>query len=929
MDKNIHIKGARVHNLKNVELKIPRNSLVVITGVSGSGKSSLAFDTLYAEGQRRYVESLSSYARQFLGRKAKPEVDFITGLPPAIAVEQKVKTRNSRSTVGTSTEIYDYLRKLFARIGVTYSPVSGRVVKKHQISDVLEYISSRNEGTSMVLTVPLNMNTGLSNEKYRETLSQQGFTRIYADKKFLTLDQYFSAETLTADAELLIERFSVHSGEDFLNRIADSVQTAFYEGAGVCRVITLNDKREEVSRVEFSHNFEADGIRFEEPTEQLFSFNSPLGACPECEGFGSVIGIDEDLVVPNKSLSVFSGAVAPWRGEKMGVDRQLLITHAHKFNFPIHKPYFELSAEEKKLLWTGNEYFEGLDEFFRFLKQNQYKIQYRVMLSKYRGKTICSACGGTRLKKEATYVKVGGKSITELVNMPISELKEFFDNLKLSEYETAASKRLIFEINNRIQCLMDVGLSYLTLNRASNTLSGGESQRINWVSSRGSSLVGSLYVLDEPSIGLHPRDTEALISVLKRLRDIGNTVVVVEHDKTMMMAADWIIDIGPNAGRLGGEVILEGNPKDLINSKIDSSASKTLEYLRSNGSEYTGVCRTSSNYIELKGCCEHNLKNITVKFPLNTITVVTGVSGSGKSTLVKDTLYAALLRHFEQPVERVGSFESMTGSLHLLKGVELVDQNPIGKSSRSNPATYIKAYDYIRKLFADQQLSKQMGYTAAYFSFNTPGGRCEKCEGEGTITVPMQFMADVVLTCEECGGKRFKSSILEVKYKGASIYDVLEMTVNQAVEFFSDEKSSTCKAIVDRLSLLQQVGLGYIKLGQSSSSLSGGESQRVKLAAFLASEGVGHQMFIFDEPTTGLHNADIQVLMNSFQKLIERGHSVIIIEHNIDVIKQADYIIDLGPDGGDKGGYLVFSGTRDEILNCKESYTGQSLLNNA
>jgi excinuclease ABC subunit A len=684
-----------------------------------------------------------------------------------------------------------------------------------------------------------------------------------------------------------------------------------------------------VSRVEFSHNFEADGMHFEEPTEQLFSFNSPLGACPECEGFGSVIGIDEDLVVPNKSLSVFSGAVAPWRGEKMGVDRQLLITHAHKFNFPIHKPYFELSAEEKKLLWTGNEYFEGLDEFFKFLKQNQYKIQYRVMLSKYRGKTICPACGGARLKKEATYVKVGGKSITELVNMPISELKEFFDNLKLNEYEVAASKRLIFEINNRIQCLMDVGLSYLTLNRASNTLSGGESQRINLVSSLGSSLVGSLYVLDEPSIGLHPRDTEALIGVLKRLRDIGNTVVVVEHDKTMMMAADWIVDIGPNAGRLGGEVILEGNPKDLINSDLDSSASKTLEYLRSNGSEYSGVCRTSSNYIELKGCCEHNLKNISVKFPLNTITVVTGVSGSGKSTLVKDTLYAALLRHFEQPVEKVGSFESMTGSLHLLKGVELVDQNPIGKSSRSNPATYIKAYDYIRKLFADQQLSKQMGYTAAYFSFNTPGGRCEKCEGEGTITVPMQFMADVVLTCEECGGKRFKNEILEVKYKGASIFDVLEMTVNQAVEFFSQESTSTCRAIVERLSLLQQVGLGYIKLGQSSSSLSGGESQRVKLAAFLASEGVGHQLFIFDEPTTGLHYADIKVLMNSFQKLIERGHSVIIIEHNIDVIKQADYIIDLGPDGGDKGGYLVFSGTRDEILNCKESYTGQSLLNNA
>lgn len=923
MENNIHIKGARVHNLKNVELKIPRNSLVVITGVSGSGKSSLAFDTLYAEGQRRYVESLSSYARQFLGRKAKPEVDFITGLPPAIAVEQKVKTRNSRSTVGTSTEIYDYLRKLFARIGVTYSPISGRVVKKHQTSDVLDYISSRDEGTSMVLTVPLN----LSNGNGKENLSQQGFTRIYAEKKFYTLDDFFSFETLPADAELLIERFTVKHSEEFLNRVADSVQTAFYEGTGVCRVLTLNEKREEVSRVEFSHNFEADGMRFEEPTEQLFSFNSPLGACPECEGFGSVIGIDEDLVVPNKSLSVFSGAIAPWRGEKMGVDKQLLITHAHKFNFPVHKPYFELSEEEKKLLWTGNEYFEGLDEFFRFLKQNQYKIQYRVMLNRYRGKTICPSCGGTRLKREASYVKVGGKSISELVSMPISELKEFFDNLKLTDYEVSASKRLIMEINNRIQCLMDVGLSYLTLNRASNTLSGGESQRINLVSSLGSSLVGSLYVLDEPSIGLHPKDTDALIAVLKRLRDLGNTVVVVEHDKTMMMAADWIIDIGPNAGRLGGEVILEGNPIDLIESDLDSSVSKTLEYLRSDGTEYEGAPRISSNYIELKGCCENNLKNITVRFPLNAITVVTGVSGSGKSTLVKDSLYMALCRHFEQAVEKVGSFESMTGSLHLLKGVELVDQNPIGKSSRSNPATYIKAYDYIRKLFADQQLSKQMGYTAAYFSFNTSGGRCEKCEGEGTITVPMQFMADVVLTCEECGGKRFKNEILEVKYKGASIYDVLEMTVNQAVEFFSDEKSATCRAIVERLSLLQQVGLGYIKLGQSSSSLSGGESQRVKLAAFLASEGIGHQLFIFDEPTTGLHYADIKVLMNSFQKLIERGHSVIIIEHNIDVIKQADYIIDLGPEGGNNGGHLIFSGTREEILYCEGSYTGKALSN--
>ena len=925
MENSIHIKGARVHNLKNVELKIPRNCLVVITGVSGSGKSSLAFDTLYAEGQRRYVESLSSYARQFLGRKSKPEVDFITGLPPAIAVEQKVKTRNSRSTVGTSTEIYDYLRKLYARIGVTYSPISGRVVKKHQTSDVLDFIYSRDEGTSMVLTVPLNLSGGNN----KETLSQQGFTRIYADGKFWTLDDFFELDTLVPDAELLIERFTVKHDEEFANRIADSIQTAFYEGAGVCRVLTLNEKREEVSRVEFSHNFEADGMRFEEPTEQLFSFNSPLGACPECEGFGSVIGIDEDLVVPNKSLSVFSGAIAPWRGEKMGVDRQLLITHAHKFNFPVHKPYFELTAEEKKLLWTGNEYFEGLDEFFRFLKQNQYKIQYRVMLNRYRGKTLCPSCGGTRLKREASYVKVGGKSISELVSMPISELKEFFDNLKLADYEVSASKRLILEINNRIQCLMDVGLSYLTLNRASNTLSGGESQRINLVSSLGSSLVGSLYVLDEPSIGLHPKDTDALIAVLKRLRDLGNTVVVVEHDKTMMMAADWIVDIGPAAGRLGGEVVLEGNPKDLIASDIDSSRSKTLEYLRSSGTDYDMVPRTSSNYIELKGCCEHNLKNITVRFPLNTINVVTGVSGSGKSTLVKDTLYMALCRHFEEAVEKVGSFESMTGSLHLLKGVELVDQNPIGKSSRSNPATYIKAYDYIRKLFADQQLSKQMGYTATHFSFNSPGGRCEKCEGEGTITVPMQFMADVVLTCEECGGKRFKNEILEVQYRGASIYDVLEMTVNQAVEFFADDKSSTCRAIVDRLSLLQQVGLGYIKLGQSSSSLSGGESQRVKLAAFLASEGVDHQLFIFDEPTTGLHYADIQVLMNSFQKLIERGHSVIIIEHNIDVIKQADYIIDLGPEGGDKGGYLMFSGTRDEILNCKESFTGKSLLKDA
>lgn len=901
--------------------------MVVITGVSGSGKSSLAFDTLYAEGQRRYVESLSSYARQFLGRMPKPDVDFITGLPPAIAVEQKVKTRNSRSTVGTSTEIYDFLRKLYARIGKTISPISGREVKKHQVSDVINYIEQQPIGEAFLLLAPLFADASEDKKSRLQVLLQQGFHRLWiAPNSVVRLEEVMDQHLDDKEVYVLIDRFTVDGEQSQLNHLADSVETAFYEGGGVAVLVRLDEQRQVKEQISFSRNFEADGILFEEPNEQLFSFNNPLGACPHCEGFGSVIGIDENLVVPNQSLSVYEGAVACWRGEKMGVDLQLLIKHAAKFDFPIHRPYFQLSDEQKQLLWTGNEYFEGLNAFFEFLHQNQYKIQYRVMLSRYRGKTICPHCKGTRLKAAATFVKIGGKSIVDLVEMPIGELCQFFDTLQLTPYEQMAAERLLHEVKKRLRCLMDVGLDYLTLNRASATLSGGESQRINLVSSLGSSLVGSLYVLDEPSIGLHPRNTDLLIRVLRQLQQLGNTVVVVEHDLTIMQAADYLIDIGPAAGRLGGQVVLQGEPKQLLADKSLYPQSATLRYLA--GEEKVQAVskgRKWHNYIEVVGATHHNLKNISVQFPLGVITVVTGVSGSGKSTLVRDVFYNALKRHYGGVVEKVGSLVKLQGSMHLVSDIELVDQNPIGKSTRSNPATYLKAFDEIRRLFAEQQLSKQMGYTAGYFSFNSQGGRCDVCQGEGTVTIPMQFMADVQLTCEACGGKRFKSEILEVKYREKDVYDVLEMTVNQAIEFFSQDNASLPQLIVKRLKSLQDVGLGYIKLGQSSSTLSGGESQRVKLASFLTSDTQGSKIYVFDEPTTGLHFSDIQVLMQAFHRLIEKGHTVIIVEHNTDVIRQADHIIDLGPEGGKQGGYLVYAGTPDGLKNCAASYTAKYL----
>lgn len=892
--------------------------------MSGSGKSSLAFDTLYAEGQRRYVESLSAYARQFLGRMAKPEVDFITGLPPAIAVEQKVKTRNSRSTVGTSTEIYDYLRKLYARIGKTISPISGVEVKKHQVADVKAYVEKLPLNTMCLLLTPIRFD-GIEDFRIKlQSLLLQGFNRVFVQDEICRIDALSSLQEAPQEAFLVVDRLVVTLDSAFYSRLADSIETAFSQGDGLAYVVSLDAHKKVVEKREFSNAFTADGMVFEEPTEQLFSFNNPLGACPTCEGFGSVIGIDENLVIPNKSLSVYEGAVACWRGEKMGVDLQLLIRHAAKFDFPIHKPYYQLTESQKRLLWTGNQYFEGLNAFFEFLKQNQYKIQYRVMLSRYRGKTICPDCKGARLRKEALYVQVGGKNIAELVSMPIVQLKQFFDALQLDVYEATAAQRLIVEIKKRVQCLMDVGLDYLTLNRASSTLSGGESQRINLVSSLGSSLVGSLYVLDEPSIGLHPRNTDLLIKVLRQLQQLGNTVVVVEHDYSIMKAADYLIDIGPKAGRLGGEVVWQGSPQEGIAQRQKHPQSATLRYLAGCAEQmHERTPRKWSNYIEVIGATQHNLKNINVRFPLGVLTVVTGVSGSGKSTLVRDVLYAAMQRHLGQAVEKVGSLGALQGSLHLVDSIELVDQNPIGKSSRSNPATYLKAFDEIRKLLAEQPLAKQMGYTPGYFSFNSQGGRCEACQGEGVIRVSMQFMADVEITCEACQGKRFKSDILEVKYRGCDVYDMLNMTVNQAIEFFGQDAASLPQLVVKKLKPLQDVGLGYLKLGQSSSTLSGGESQRVKLASFLSSDLNGRKIFVFDEPTTGLHFSDIQVLMASFQRLIANGHTVIIIEHNVDVIKQADYIIDMGPEGGDKGGNVVYAGTLEGLRLCKESYTAQ------
>lgn len=918
---SILIKGARVNNLKNIDVAIPRNQLVVITGLSGSGKSSLAFDTLYAEGQRRYVESLSSYARQFLGRMSKPECDFIKGLPPAIAIEQKVTSRNPRSTVGTSTEIYEYLRLLYARIGRTFSPISGQEVKKHSVDDIVNCMLEQPEGTRFTVLAPLLLHEGRTIEQQLEAHAKQGFVRLEVNGQTIRIDDYQPHEGDTLF--LLVDRLTASSDKETMSRLADSVETAMYEGDGAC-LLRFYESDGSTHLHRFSTKFEADGIHFEEPTDQMFSFNSPIGACPECEGFGRVIGIDEHLVIPNRSLSVYEGAVVCWRGEKMGEWRDMVIRGAEKAGFPIFTPYYQLTDEQRQMLWNGCRYFEGIHSFFKMVSENQYKIQYRVMLARYRGKTLCPKCHGTRLRPEASYVKVGGRSISELVDLPVSELVPFFQHLPLTPHEEQIARRILNEIKSRLQFLLDVGLGYLTLNRLSNSLSGGESQRINLTTSLGSSLVGSLYILDEPSIGLHSRDTDRLIKVLRQLQQLGNTVVVVEHDEEIIRAADYIIDIGPKAGRLGGEVVYQGRVDELTRrSAATDTPSYTVRYLL--GTEtipLPGQRRPWKDFIEIKGARENNLKGIDVRFPLNVMTVVTGVSGSGKSTLVRDIFYRALKRELDECTERPGEYASISGDLQNLRNVEFVDQNPIGKSSRSNPVTYLKAYDEIRKLYAEQPLAKQMGYSAGYFSFNSEGGRCEECKGEGSITVEMQFMADLVLECESCHGRRFKNDTLEVRFHGQSIYDILEMTVNQAIEFFTEYKQAK---IVRRLQPLQDVGLGYIKLGQSSSTLSGGENQRVKLAYYLSQEKADPTLFIFDEPTTGLHFHDIKRLLQAFDALIVRGHSIVVIEHNLDVIKCADHIIDLGPEGGNEGGELVICGTPEEVAACPQSHTGHFL----
>ncbi len=912
----ISIKGARVNNLKNIDVDIPRNKLVVVTGLSGSGKSSLAFDTLYAEGQRRYVESLSSYARQFLGRMSKPECDFIKGIPPAIAIEQKVNSRNPRSTVGTSTEIYEYLRLLYTRVGKTFSPVSGEEVKKHSIEDIVNAMLSYPEGTRYTVLAPLLLRENRTLEQQLEIDLKQGFTRLEVNGEMVRIDEYHPQPDDTL--YLLVDRMVVATTKDAKSRLTDSAETAMYEAEGTCLLrFYLPDGSTKLHT--FSTKFEADGIVFEEPNDQMFSFNSPIGACPACEGFGRVIGIDEHLVIPNRALSIYDGAIVCWRGDKVGEWKEQVIHNADKVGLPIFTPYYELTDEQRRMLWEGTSYFGGINQFFEFLEKDIYKIQNRVMLARYRGKTVCPKCHGTRLKPEAGYVQVGGRNISELVDLPITELKGFFDQLTLNEHDEAVARRILLEINSRIQFLLDVGLGYLTLNRLSNSLSGGESQRINLATSLGSSLVGSLYILDEPSIGLHSRDTERLIKVLRQLQQLGNTVVVVEHDEEIIRAADYIIDIGPNAGRLGGKIVYEGDMKDLK----PGSESHTVRYLLGEDEiPVPQLRRPWNNYIEIKGARENNLKGVNTRFPLNVMTVVTGVSGSGKSTLVRDIFYRALKRELDECSDRPGEFLSIGGDLRNLNNVEFVDQNPIGKSSRSNPVTYIKAYDEIRKLWADQTLAKQMGYTAGYFSFNSEGGRCEECKGDGTITVEMQFMADLVLECESCHGKRFKQDTLEVKFHDVNIYDVLEMTVNQAVEFFTLHGQ---KKIVKKLIPLQDVGLGYIKLGQPSSTLSGGENQRVKLAFYLSQEKADPTLFIFDEPTTGLHFHDIRKLLDAFDALIRRGHTIVIIEHNLDVVKCADHVIDLGPEGGDKGGNIVVVGTPEQVAACGASYTGQFL----
>ena len=935
MDNYIEIKGARVNNLKNVSLNIPRNKFITITGVSGSGKSSLAFDTLYAEGQRRYVESLSAYARQFLGRMSKPECDFIKGLPPAIAIEQKVISRNPRSTVGTSTEIYEYMRLLFARIGHTYSPISGEEVKRHTPEDVIHCIMGFSKGTKFMMLSPLHVVEGRTLKKQLEMYMQEGYSRLYKGGEVLRIEDLLNEDNISdTDASslfLIIARMSVDDSKDAISRMTDSAETAFYEGDGLLKLVFLPGN----ITYEFSTRFEADGIKFEEPNDNMFSFNSPLGACPTCEGFGSIIGIDEKLVIPNSSLSVYDGCVQCWHGDKMGNWRSEFIRRAATDDFPIFEPYYKLDRKYKDMLWHGLPSEKTLDihdkvcidAFFQMVKENQYKIQYRVMMSRYRGKTICPDCHGTRLRKEATWVKVGGKSITELVEMPIINLKDWFDHLQLTEHEEQIAKRLLTEIKNRVGFLAEVGLGYLTLNRQSNTLSGGESQRINLTTSLGSSLVGSLYILDEPSIGLHSRDTERLIHVLRDLQQLGNTVMVVEHDEEIMRASDYLIDVGPDAGTHGGEIVFQGSTEELNDSPENIlkkyPRSYTIKYLTGRDVIETPKSRRKWNKaIELKGARMNNLRGIDVKFPLNVFNCVTGVSGSGKSSLIKGILYPALKRHLDEVADAPGEYTALEGDWTAIKHVEFVDQNPIGKSTRSNPATYVKAYDAIRQLFAEQPLAKQMGFSPQYFSFNTEGGRCEECKGAGVISVEMQFMADLVLECEACHGQRFKHDILEVRFHEKNINDVLNMTVSEATTFFGEYKQ---QAIVNRLKPLEDVGLGYIKLGQNSSTLSGGENQRVKLAYFIGQEKQEPTLFIFDEPTTGLHFHDIQRLLDAFKALIERGHTILVIEHNLDVIKCADYVIDIGPDGGDKGGNLVFAGTPEALIECKTSITGRYL----
>ena len=930
MNKYIEIKGAKVNNLKNVSLNIPRNKFIVIAGVSGSGKSSLAFDTLYAEGQRRYVESLSAYARQFLGRMNKPECDYIKGIPPAIAIEQKVTSRNPRSTVGTSTEIYDYLRMLFARAGHTYSPISGNEVKKHSTEDIIQCVSQYSQGTKFVVMAPLICSAGRTAAEQLRAAMLQGYARIFVDSDFKRIDDYLETcgDNVANDIYIAVDRMSVDMSKDGVSRLVDSVETAFYEGKGVCRIMFMPS----MLSYDFSTRFECDGMEFEEPNDNMFSFNSPAGACPECQGFGKVMGIDEHLVVPNPSLSVYDGCAVCWNGEKMKEWREEFCRRAAADNFPIFEPYYNLTREQKDWLWHGlpSEKHKTprnricIDTFFEMVRENQYKIQYRVMLSRYRGKTTCPRCHGTRLKPEADYVKIGGRSISDIVEMPIVKLKQWFDNLQLNDHDAQVAKRLLVEISNRLQFLLDVGLGYLTLNRLSNSLSGGESQRINLTTSLGSSLVGSLYILDEPSIGLHSRDTDKLIAVLKKLRDIGNTVIVVEHDEDIIRQADYLIDVGPDAGRLGGEIVYEGplTPAATLSSPTPHP-SYTLRYLSEELSIPLPTGRRRWNRrIVIEGARMNNLKGINVEIPLNVMTVVTGVSGSGKSSLIKGILYPALKRHIGEVCDTPGEYSKISGDINAIKHVEFVDQNPIGKSSRSNPATYVKAYDAIRDLMAEQPLAKQMGFTPQFFSFNTDGGRCEECKGAGEITVEMQFMADIVLPCEACHGKRFKHDILEVRFHGKNISDILDMTISEAIEFFTNHGQSL---IAKRLMPLYDVGLGYIRLGQSSSTLSGGENQRVKLAYFIGQEKQVPTMFIFDEPTTGLHFHDINRLLKSFAALIERGHTILIIEHNMDVIKCADHIIDMGPDGGDAGGNVVVCGTPEAVSGCKESITGHYL----